>query len=583
MIRPLYTLKETYRGKKIYIWNINRNSFSVFLKAFVRGIEIQGFITPQERYTNEKYMNRPVLTFEQIKWNRDSIVLVSDDVPYNVISCLPQSIILRWSDSLEVNAELKQSKIIIYGTGNGEDQLCQILSRENMEATLYCVTKRDNLVLHKGKRVIEQAELEKYADYAVIISVQNEQYRKEILYTLSDFRGQVYIEVDHFIHEAVGDLANPVQSIDLAIKKSRKIYLYSKRNAIAKLIESSLNLYGIVVEGYVYDREIEEQNIESIYELAYDGVDDKLIIIYEEFPERLIKVRQNVELAGFSLEKATYTGFQWHTRQKERLLQVQREFHDPLVGGSILYPKGKPGWKVYGREKSDRIRIVVLGGSTSSEEFQYENWISKLYYKLYGQNIKTTIYNGAHAANDIVDEILRLLRDGYELHPHIVISMSGVNNLYYKDSSNQFNEERLIAWCKVLSPNNEYCSGVKSDESAYHFWIRNEKLLGVVAEFLGAKFFSFLQPMNNTMEDMSLREKSLYEQERRINGAREFAQLANDQEGYINLMRLFEHHDEMYFDICHYTDKAHAIIAERVYDSIYPTLLGLSENLKIRQ
>lgn len=583
MICPFYTIKKEYQGKNIYIWDVNRNALAVFLKAFFRGINIRGFITPQDQYAGETYMNRPILSFNQIAEEKDSIILVSDDVSQNTVNKLPTEKVLRWSDSQEINKELKQAKIIVYGTGNGENQLCEVLSEEGIEVELYCMTKRGNLLHYKEKRVIESTELEQYTDWNIIISVLNVQYKREILHILSNFQGRIYTDVDYFINEAVGDLANPIQSIDLAIKEHRKIYLYSQKNAMAELIEKALNIYGVSVSGYVYDIEDRKQGIGSIYELAYDGTEDKLVIIYEEFPERLIRVRENVELAGFSLEKVAYTGFQWHTRSKERILQYQKEFHDPLVGGSVLYLPGKPGWKVYGKEEENRIRILVLGGSTSSEEFQYENWISKLYYKLCGQNINATIYNGAHAANDIVDELLRLLRDGYTLRPNIVISMSGVNNLYYKESSNQFNEERLIAWCKAMSPHNMYCSGVYSDESAYHFWSRNEKLLGVVAKFFGAEFFPFLQPMNNTMSDMNLREKSLYEQERRIDGAKDFAQLANDKDIYVNLMNLFEHQDEMYFDICHYTNKAHEIIADKVYEVILPTLLELGDALSGRE
>ena len=95
------------------------------------------------------------------------------------------------------------------------------------------------------------------------------------------------------------------------------------------------------------------------------------------------------------------------------------------------------------------------------------------------------------------------------------------------------------------------------------------RLLGVIAEFYGARFFGFLQPMNMTMDNMSVWEKSLYEQEDTMVGAREFAQSATNVEaGYINLMRLFEHQDNMYFDVCHYTNKAQEKLAEMVYEKI---------------
>lgn len=81
--------------------------------------------------------------------------------------------------------------------------------------------------------------------------------------------------------------------------------------------------------------------------------------------------------------------------------------------------------------------------------------------------------------------------------------------------------------------------------------------------------------MNITMDDMSLYEKTIYEMDDRSEGARVFSQLANDEEGYINLMRLFEHQDEMFFDLCHYTEKGHKIIADIVYETIKPTIMEL--------
>ena len=57
-----------------------------------------------------------------------------------------------------------------------------------------------------------------------------------------------------------------------------------------------------------------------------------------------------------------------------------------------------------------------------------------------------------------------------------------------------------------------------------------------------------------------------------LTGAEEFRNSAGDEEGYINLLRLFEHQDEMYFDICHYTERGHEIIADKVFEKIYPVL-----------
>lgn len=121
----------------------------------------------------------------------------------------------------------------------------------------------------------------------------------------------------------------------------------------------------------------------------------------------------------------------------------------------------------------------------------------------------------------------------------------------------------------------EFYSGAYRAESLYSFWDRNMKVLRHIAEFYGASFFGFLHPMNITMAHMDLRERSLFESERHIIGAKEFCEFANDESGYINLMRLFEHREGMFLDMCHYTDKAQAIIADKVYDTIVHKLWEL--------
>ena len=150
-----------------------------------------------------------------------------------------------------------------------------------------------------------------------------------------------------------------------------------------------------------------------------------------------------------------------------------------------------------------------------------------------------------------------------------------MNNLRYKEGVNQFNEGRLIEWAKVLSPDGNFYSGIQSNETLYSFWNRNQKLLKVISEFYGASFFGFLQPMNITEYPMTLREKSLYEQEGHIKGVKEFAGFVNNEDDYVNLMRIFEHQDEMYFDICHYTEKAHDVIADKVWEVIKPVIQNL--------
>lgn len=574
MIYTLYSLKKIYSDKKVYVWNVNRDSMGVFLKAALMGIDIQGFVTPQDQYVGEEYLNRPVISSTQIEKNTDNIVLIADIVSEEAYNIIPSDQRVLWKDSLEIREELRSGKIIIYGTGQGCEQLCKVLREENISAELFCVTKKNSSMHYEGKKVIESAELDQYEGFAVLVSALSPWYREEILNELLDFSGNVYMKLEN-IMDRPEDLINFTQNLDLAVREKRKIYLYSKRNLMAEWIESILHIYDIWIDGYVYDIDDEKQGIKNIYELAYERTEDKLIIINEDIPAYLSEARNNIELAGFSLENRNYTSLKQYTYAEQYMISELREYPDSLCGDSIIYSQGEPGWRLYGKNDGNSIRILVVGGSTSSEVYHTENWISRLYCKLSKNNIKAAIYNGAHTCNDIVSEILRVLRDGYVLKPHIVISMSGVNNTYYKKSVNQFNEERLI-W-RVMNRSEGYCSGVKSDETLFSFWRRNVELLRLISEFYGSRFFGILQPMNITMKHMDIREKSLYEREMRVVGAEEFSKSADTdkQDVYNNLMRLFEHRDEMYFDICHYTNKGHELIADEVYKIIEPTVMEL--------
>lgn len=573
MLCALYTIKKKYRDKKIYIWDINRNSMILFARAAFRRIDITGFVTFQDSYVGKTYVNRQIISLEQAKCDKDCVILVSDELLETTRERLPKDRIIYWSRALEINDDLKTEKIIVYGMGDASKQLCRVLHNGRISPQYFCVTKRTTENEWNGSKIIEAYELDSYNNYSVIISVQKPEYRLEILDTLVDFCGKVYLDIDFILNDLY--MTNIIQDLDLAVRQKREIYLYSRRNKVAELIKDVLYAYGIQFSGYVYDREDLELNIKSIYDLSYECTENKLIIINEGFPENMIKARENVECAGFSLEKRNYTSIWRYTEADEFLLSRLKSYHDPLTGVSMLYKGGKPGWKVYGTESDGCIKIMVLGGSTSSEIFYSENWVSKLFYKLKKEGIPIVIYNGAHPGDDIVTELLRLLRDAHVLMPDFVISMSGVNNTEEKKSVNQFNETRLIEWVRKFSSKKEYCSGISSNESLYSFWYRNQKLLRIISEFYGAAFLGFLQPMNMAMQNMTLFEKSYFDMEVHHIGCKAFAQFSSENEEYINLLHLFDHQEEMYIDPCHYTETAHTIIA----DQVFQVLLSLIKSL----
>jgi hypothetical protein len=550
----------------------------MFTKILLMKINVCGFVVPEEceEYAGETYMNRPIVSLKQVEDDENKIILVSHDVSETIFNSIKNAV--YWEESLELNSELRHKKIIIYGTGGGAKRICKKLEDIGNCEYIFCLSKLEGSREFQGRRVIEACELEQYEDYVVVISVVTPEFLMQILEVLNEkgFLGTIYLEVS-LLHCKHAHTITLPQRLNMAIKEHKKVYLYGQKNDLAELIEDACKLYGIYIEGYVYEVRDKEHDIDSIYEISYNGVEDKLIIIADFIRyQSVVLARKNIELAGFSLEQWNYTCIRGYTLTDKFKLLESRIHLDSLVGYSALYLKGLPGWKRYGKVDENSIRIMILGGSTSSEVLHPENWISKLHYKLLENNIKTTIYNGAHSGNDIVHEVLRLLRDGYVLKPHIVISMSGLNNINAKyDVVNQFNIPAYTTIIRYYSANEEYCTGLKSDEDLYSFWYRNVKLIKMICEYYGVEFFSFLQPMNITMNSKNLQEMSMYGQEQ-MEGVRSFSENANDSSDYVNIMRLFEHQDEMFVDNCHYTDKAMEVISDKVYETIMPTIKKLT-------
>lgn len=445
MIGWLYGLKEQYSDKNIYVWDINRHSTELFGELAFMKVDIKGFITPEEQYVGQTYMNRPITFLKQVIQDINSVVVADDGVSEDKFS-LKSDRIVRLSDMLELNEELKKGSVIIYGIGKGADRITELLLKNEIDIELYCVTQNDrNISMYRGKPIIEFADLNHYKDSAVIISVLRTRYIGEILEVLEEFQGHIYLE--HIISKVNALSRNLFQSLDLAIRAKKEIFLYSKRNRLSKLIEDVFSIYGIGVKGYVYDKADKDNEINSIFEVAVQGVENKLIVINEPIPEQLYIARDNIEKAGFSLEKYNYTGVQWYTRAKIMDNGLNRSMY-----------------KVYGEEgKEKTVKVMVLGNSCSSELFYLENWVSKLYYKLVSLGIGITIYNGAHSGDDISQEHLELLWKGNILKPNIVISMSGVNDiglaenreLYlngtsYSELDGYYDESSFSTWCRLM-------------------------------------------------------------------------------------------------------------------------------------
>jgi hypothetical protein len=108
---------------------------------------------------------------------------------------------------------------------------------------------------------------------------------------------------------------------------------------------------------------------------------------------------------------------------------------DPLLGWSMSEERLRhTGFEVTdgfivlrSHGESETLRILITGGSTSDLAVLDHNWPVILHEKLEERGIRSVIHVGAVGGYNSGQELLRLIRDGIHLRPHIHISYSGAN------------------------------------------------------------------------------------------------------------------------------------------------------------
>lgn len=547
--------------KDIYIWGVERYSILVFTFLAFREIDIKGFVTDKKQYVGQQFMNRPIISVQEAKVNNVLVIVPDDCRNFRFKDGLKMT---YFKDSLVINEKLMGKKLIIYGAGKQGEICFEKLESVGGNVEAFCTTNKEKDT-YLGKKVILIDEVPLKDEYAVIIATEREDYKIEMLKMLMK-KNIPNIFLNELMEYWDVLLNTFFQSIHNAASEKRQIYIYTNgEDAILKLLCSVLERYGIAIAGYVSKEE--KENITSVYDLAYQDVSKLFVIVNETDIVEMQKTLEILEGIGLCIQRLDYAGLRIVVGENinPRRLGVDFLLEYSVCDGRI------PGVEIYGDENEKSIRIVILGGSTSTDRaYRQRSWPSFLYTKLKNKGVNVTIYNCAHCAHDVTRELLRFIRDGWYLKPDYVISMSGLNNLLrnIRESNNQFNLEHVISMGKFMHPDSEYVYGIEEEEDTFDFWVRMEKVLNAVVSVYGGKLLTFLQPMKIGKPNHSLLEEVLHEYEGYGEYENNFRKKAKDDDFYINLLSLFDKESEMFIDSVHYSAKGNNMLADVVLDTL---------------
>ena len=550
MIRFLYSFREDLRNRNIYIWDIGRNARDVLSRLLYRGVKVKGLVTHDRRFVGGRFLNLPILYGDSLREDPDALLVMHDKTSKwyaDRAACYAKT--LRYSETLEQNPALAEGEHYLYGIGGGT---WDFLKRNDGQVRIkgFLETEQGETASILGLPVKEFHKAGLTEKDSVIVAVRKDFIEREILHEIlrRDFRGTVYVrDMLPWVFRCGTD---PFYMVDMALREGKRILLCSAEAEGARLLREALELCGISIDREVRLRDGFDGGEEDVWMLADEDPEKSVLLLHALYKPDMADMTDAAVDLGYSEDRYSYAAIQ-PAYTNRLMLTGQLEYgRDPLIPCNVDYSPvgGMPGWAVYGEERPGALKLMVLGGSTSTDIFHTECWPAKLYRLMQRAGIECVIYNGAHEANQVMDEMIRLLRDIHRIRPDVVISMSGLNDS--RRSGNKFESFHNEQW--------------------FDYWLQMESYMRTLAESEGARFFCFLQPINTCMEQMSLKESSFFETQ--SGDGKTFRKEFHADDGVIDLLTMFHHRDGLFFDSMHYTDTANEELAGVVFRKIVEEL-----------
>lgn len=384
----------------------------------------------------------------------------------------------------------------------------------------------------------------------------------------------------------------------LTMSGCRKLVLY-KMDILSEIIYQNLLYMGKDVEYFISDdlsgEIIDGKEVRNVYDLLYEDIENVFVLVFAlsghaSAYEKLIGL-------GYEFEKdfciCGMAGYSGKFDAIDSLLGFNRRYDDVW------------GFKVYGDSDTADIRIMTLGGSTSDPTLgNYHSWPEQLYENI-SKKYNVVLYSGGLTGYSVNQEFMKFVRDGLTLKPDILITFDGYNDagfnvvvpehpLLHRYQSKFYN---FISEKKPMAPDtldmrnpDLIVHGLDYSLTDSENWITAIRKIHAVAVEFNIHYYSFFQPMilsgQAIVDDsITLLREEIFRHDKHYqesyNEIIEYAvrcQEAIKEYPFItDLSSIFDGEEDVYYDICHSTDKGNYIIMNHIYDVIEKSLEELAK------
>lgn len=247
------------------------------------------------------------------------------------------------------------------------------------------------------------------------------------------------------------------------------------------------------------------------------------------------------------------------------------------------------GFAVYHHRSSSlsdlsKPTILVLGGSTSQPFIEPKSWPEYLSDIMRDKGQNGQVINGAVAGYTSSQELIKLVRDGLELHPNIIISYGGLRDredisplpfpmvpMYQRNVAKSLAKNKAPLMPNTISLvlgtyNRGYTFGLPTKNNHAQAWMRNMRVMDTIAKEFDAGFCAIMQPFptEETVGNTGVRRHSSYLLTRK-------AQITESHGSYfvVDMTNILDQLDGIYEKGPYANDNGNRVIAERVYRLIF--------------
>ena len=243
-------------------------------------------------------------------------------------------------------------------------------------------------------------------------------------------------------------------------------------------------------------------------------------------------------------------------------------------------------------DRQDVLRVVTLGGSTTDGAQFDGNWPHRLYEIFQREGIPAVVFNAAVGGYTTSQELLRFIRDVIPLHPHVVVSYSGVNenrgtdtgyrmvHPYQVDLMTQIFQRSQLGWLPNMITHAKERMGIPIVKGIYHgvtfkgsparHWEKNQRSMWALANEFDISFLAILQPsLGLGAYNPSAQEREMIREQNLPLDADFYTEAATIVEKLpfaVSFVDVLDGRSGVYLDYCHLTDGGNSVVAREVFE-----------------